>query len=337
MRLLVVLFLLPIVSTIVFILLIRYMSFKSITGALYSRIGDAYNYLSDGEVSYGKNYAVLRHSRPFILYRGTKTNVLISVFGNEPLSSNRKVYLQRRGWRTGLFGWAIGGLLGGSHYPGIDVTPVVSSTTTNQELSQSEMLAIKNDITRLLSESTSSQYPHQQTLCVHIPVASGDGYFRLVITTSPSSLSVAGIPSLVAASPVFRVGSIAFSSAHPRGASLLGLVPELLARSLFVAGKTAAYAAFYAAFPFLKVATWIPGPWKQWALQMLYNTAGGEERFQLQSRVDRMNQSLKKANDKLYKSVPFGAVGVRTAADLLKDDELGRQGFYLGADVLGTS
>jgi len=174
-------------------------------------------------------------------------------------------------------------------------------------------------------------------MIVHIPVSSGDGYFRLVITSSPSPLSVSGIPSLLATSPVFRVGSIAFSSAHPRGASLIGIIPELLVRTMFIAGKTAAFTLFYATFPFLKVATWMPGPLKQWAMRVLYQSAGGEERFGFQDRVEKMNQKMKKANDQLYKSVPFGAVGVRTAADMLRDDELGRQGFYLEPRVVQTS
>lgn len=134
---------------------------------------------------------------------------------------------------------------------------------------------------------------------VHIPVSSGDGYFRLILTTSPSTLSLAQLPSVITTSPTFRVGSISLASAHPRGATAIGLIPELLARSLFVAGKTAAYAAFYAAFPFLKVASWVPGPWKQWAVRVLYRSAGGEERFGLQERVESINLRVRRANDKV--------------------------------------
>jgi hypothetical protein len=130
-------------------------------------------------------------------------------------------------------------------------------------------------------------------------VSSGDGYFRLVITSSPSPLSVAGVPSLIATSPSFRIGSLSLSSAHPRGSTPLGLIPELLVRSLFIAGRTAAFALFYAAFPFLKIATWMPGPVKQWALSVLYRSAGGEERFGLRERVEGMNLRLKRANDKV--------------------------------------
>jgi len=106
---------------------------------------------------------------------------------------------------------------------------------------------------------------------------------------------------------------------------------------MFIAGKTAAFTLFYATFPLLKVATWMPGPLKQWAMRVLYQSAGGEERFGFQDRVEKMNQKMKKANDQLYKSVPLGAVGVRTAADMLRDDELGRQGFYLEPRVVQTS
>ena len=67
-------------------------------------------------------------------------------------------------------------------------------------------------------------------MIVHIPVSSGDGYFRLRITADNSRKTLA-------VSPVFRIGSISWASAHPQGASVLGLVPELLVRSSFVAAK----------------------------------------------------------------------------------------------------
>lgn len=70
-----------------------------------------------------------------------------------------------------------------------------------------------------------------QTLLVHIPVASGDGYFRLRVTTSNPNKTIA-------ASPVFRVGSLSWSSSHPQGATVAGIVPELLVRTAFVTAKT---------------------------------------------------------------------------------------------------
>jgi hypothetical protein len=57
---------------------------------------------SYGEIATGEHYSVLRHSRPFVLYRSTKTSVPISIFGNKPLPKKRRVFLQKRGFRTGL-------------------------------------------------------------------------------------------------------------------------------------------------------------------------------------------------------------------------------------------
>jgi len=57
---------------------------------------------SDAELEHGERYSVLRHSRPFVIYQGVKTNVAISVFGDQSLPSDRRVFLQRRGYRTAL-------------------------------------------------------------------------------------------------------------------------------------------------------------------------------------------------------------------------------------------
>lgn len=66
---------------------------------------------------------------------------------------------------------------------------------------------------------------------MHIPVSSGDGYFRLRVTSDNSRKTLA-------VSPVFRIGSISWASAHPQGASIIGLFPELLVRTSFIAART---------------------------------------------------------------------------------------------------
>jgi hypothetical protein len=53
------------------------------------------------------------------------------------------------------------------------------------------------------------------------------------------------IPSLIfkyiqlAVSPVFRVGSVTWASASPQGATLAGIVPELVVRSAFITANVA--------------------------------------------------------------------------------------------------
>jgi hypothetical protein len=178
---------------------------------------------------------------------------------------------------------------------GLEVTPATTASSTTLDRSQTKSLT--SDIIRLVPSSITETYPHHHTLIVHIPVQSGDGYFRIVVTTESKKQ--------LAHSPVFRVGSLTLASAHPRGATLLGLVPELVLRSLSVAAHTAAFAAFYTAFPFLKLASWMPGPWKQWALNVLYSRTGGEERWALRDRIDKANVRWKQANDKVRDMLPF--------------------------------
>ncbi|KAH7337972.1 hypothetical protein B0J17DRAFT_660262 [Rhizoctonia solani] len=274
---------------------------------------ETFKYLNEAQINYGA-YSVIRHTRPFVLYQGANTTVPISVFGPEPLPKDRRVFLQRRGYRTGLLGWTFGGWLGGSKLPGLDVTPAsVESWNRPKTLSSKHQTQIDKDISRLF-DPNSSPTPNSrllETLLVHIPVRSGDGYFQTI-----------------AESPVFRVGSLAWASAHPQGATPLGLVPEFGARSLFVSGQAAAWAAFYASFPFLKISQMVPGlgPWSQRMIQWAYASAGGDTKRQELDERFRVSETWRKANDRMYKELPFGAAGIRTAADLVVDDESGPGG-----------
>ncbi|CAE6436599.1 unnamed protein product [Rhizoctonia solani] len=265
---------------------------------------ETFKYLNEAEIKYG-TYSVLRHT--------------------QPLPKDRRVFLQRRGYRTGLLGWTFGGWLGGSKLPGLDVTPASSESWSRPTtLSSKQQTQIEKDTSRLFDPGSSpaaSKSRLLETLLVHIPVRSGDGYFRLRITSANGKKTLAE-------SPVFRVGSLAWASAHPQGATPLGLVPELGARSLFVTGQAAAWAAFYASFPFLKISQMIPGlgPWSQRMIQWAYSAAGGDTKRQELDERFRVSETLRKANDRIYKDVPFGAAGIRTAADLVTDDEAGPGG-----------
>ncbi|KAH7090046.1 hypothetical protein BKA62DRAFT_726279 [Auriculariales sp. MPI-PUGE-AT-0066] len=296
-------------------------SLRPVWNFVSSQVATTYNYITDAEVERGDKYTVLRHTRPFVIYQGVRTTVPITILGETPLPSDRRVFLQRRGYRTALFGWSVGGMLGGSHMPGIEVTPV-----TDQPIS-SISSSIMKDIARIC--------PHLnplQTLSIHIPVASGDGYFRFRVTKADGRTALA-------TSPVFRVGSISLSSAHPQGATLIGLAPEFVLRSVSLGATTAGYAAFYAAFPFLKLAQWTPGPWKTYAARALYTHALNPEQQQaIENNVARGRQSVDDARATAVKRIPFGAVGVRTDADIAKDDELGRAGVcYNHSDLAATA
>ncbi|KAG8761041.1 hypothetical protein FRC12_009462 [Ceratobasidium sp. 428] len=290
-------------------------------------IVETFKYLNEAEIRHGP-YSVIRHTRPFVLYQAANTMVPISVFGPQPLPNDRRVFLQRRGYRTGLLGWSFGGMLGGSKLPGIDVTPALSENWSRPTtLNSKQQAQIDKDVKRLFTppqstaESPLLESRLLETMLVHIPVRSGDGYFRLRVTSANGKKTIAE-------SPVFRVGSLTWASAHPQGATPLGLVPELGARSVFIAGKTAAWAGFYAAFPFLKISQFVPGlgTWSQRAIQWAYAAAGGDAKRQELDERFRVSDTWRRANDRMYKEVPFGAAGIRTAADLVADDEAGPGG-----------
>lgn len=90
-----------------------------------------------------------------------------------------------------------------------------------------------------------------------------------------------------------------------------------------------AYASFFAAFPFLKIAEYTPGPWRQYAIRALYTHAlTPSQQDQFTHNLVRGRDKIQSANESIYRKVPFGAVGVRTLADLQKDEEMGRGGIW---------
>ncbi|KAJ6479574.1 hypothetical protein C8R45DRAFT_353940 [Mycena sanguinolenta] len=291
---------------------------RAVGGAAVS----TFHALNDSESHYtpGAPYSTVRHTRPWVYYHGISTVVPISVLGRTALPSNRTITLQRRGWRTGLLGWEIGGWLGGAIGKELDVTPASSGHW--QTVDGKKRAQYDNEIQDFL-QSVSAPKDHRvlETAFVHIPVSAGDGYFRLLIKKSGK---------VVASTASFRVGSLSLSSAHPRGASVVTIIPEVVLKSASVTATTAAWASFYAAFPFMKAAQMLPGTssWGTWALNRAYKLAGGEqtaaelkERYKVEERRMRVEESV-------YRKVPFGSVGVRTAHDLQEDAKMGKGGVY---------
>ncbi|KAJ7696211.1 hypothetical protein B0H17DRAFT_1053931 [Mycena rosella] len=256
--------------------------------------------LNDAEPKYipGAAYSTVRHTRPWVYYQGTATVVPISILGRKPLPAERTIALQRRGWRTGLLGWTLGGWVGGTLGKDLDLRAFLDAPGA-----PAEHRALETDF-------------------VHIPVSAGDGYFRLIVKTAGGRV--------LAETASFRVGSLSLSSAHPRGASLVTVVPELVLKSGSVAASTAAWASFYAAFPFLKVAQMLPGThsWGNWALNRAYKLAGGEQTAAELKERYRVEERRMRAEESVYRTVPFGSVGVRTAYDLEEDAKMGKGGVY---------
>ncbi|KAJ6532889.1 hypothetical protein DFH09DRAFT_993526 [Mycena vulgaris] len=282
--------------------------------------------LNDAEPHYlpGASYSTVRHTRPWVYYQGTATVVPISILGHKPLPAERTISLQRRGWRTGLLGWTVGGWVGGTVSKEVDVTPASAGHWATVE---AKKRAQYDKEIRAFLDSVGAPKDHRalETDFVHIPVSAGDGYFRLLVKHSGR---------VIASTASFRVGSLSLSSAHPRGASVVTVVPELALKSGSVAANTAAWASFYAAFPFLKAAQMLPGTstWGTWALNRAYKLAGGEQTAAELKERYRVEERRMRAEESVYRTVPFGSVGVRTAYDLEEDAKMGKGGICFRRD-----
>ncbi|TFK31674.1 hypothetical protein BDQ12DRAFT_618491 [Crucibulum laeve] len=271
----------------------------------------------------GSPYATMRHTRPWVYYQGVSTVVPISILGRQALPDNRRIVLQKRGWRTGLLGWTIGGWLGGNLGKSVDVTPEIRGKW--QELEESRRLQYEKEANEYMASPAAPKgFKTLETHMIHIPVAVGDGYFRLIVYPSEKSRKP------LAETAPFRVGSLSLSSAQPRGASITTIVPELVLKSASVAGHTAAWGAFYTAFPFIKAAQMLPGTsnWGTWALNRAYKMAGGDDKQKELMERYKVEERRKKAEVSVYKNVPFGTLGVRTAYDLEEDAKRGKGGVY---------
>lgn len=258
--------------------------------------------LNDAEPHHtlGSPYSTIRHTRPWVYYQGVSTVVPISILGSKHISEERRISLQRRGWRTGLLGWTVGGWLGGTLGKEIDVTPQ-SQGTWNTDVDSKRRKQYDQEIDQFLNSTPTLPKNHRviETDFIHIPVFSGDGYFRLLVYPSASSHTA------IASTASFRVGSLSLSSAHPRGASIATLLPELILKSGSVVATTAAWTSFYAAFPLLKAAQIMPGTstWGNWAMNQAYKLAGGEETTEQLKEKYRVEERSRNAKESVYKNV----------------------------------
>lgn len=277
------------------------------------------SFLHGSEISVSSHYSTLRHSAPFVYYAGTDTKVTFSVFGDKALPNDRRIFLQKRGWLTGLFGWTFGSLIGGGMLPGREVTPETSLARVSPSIQKS----VKSFHDKCNDARADAHRP-LQTNIVHIPVVSGDGYFRLRVTTSDPY-------DTLSTTRVFRVGSASLSSASPRGADIITLPFESVFKTLQVTSITAGYAAFYSAFPFLKLAQYIPGGWQKSAIDTLWRWANGNDRkdeLLEKYQVNQRMESVQNWGDNVDKSLPWSKAGVRRREHFESDKKFGRGGEY---------
>lgn len=277
-------------------------------------------YWSASQINVTGKFSTLRHSAPLVYYAGVHTTVAFTIFGEKQLPQERRIFLQRRGWRTGLFGWTIGSLMGGSKLPGIEVTPDSKSASISADVRK----GIEDFHRHVTSAEAKKQVP-LQTDRVHIPVKSGDGYFRLRVTSEDSY-------DTIATTCVFRVASASMSSASPRGADIVTLPLELAFKTAQVASVTAAYTALFTALPFLKIAQLMPGTWQKRAINNLWGWADGEQKkddIMQRYDVDQKLQTVQGWGRNIDSSLPWSRAGVRRREHLQEDAKMGRGGdFY---------
>ena len=145
-----------------------------------------------------KHFSVLRHSHGFVLYRGSATNIAFTIFSDEPLPSDRSLWLQSKG-SSGKTGLRIG-TLGGKKNGWVDVTP--SQKIQADQLPVSDERAWQRDIKKFLDKAPKQIRHHQvrETTVVRIPCEVDDGYFRIVLCTNAGK-------KILCPSPVFRIAS----------------------------------------------------------------------------------------------------------------------------------
>lgn len=185
-----------------------------------------------------RHYSVLRHSLGQLYYRGPTTSVAITVFSDQPLSPDRKLWLQKRGF-SGKTGLAVGTL--GTRSAWIDVTSTISSPPDS--LPKADERAWQRDINKFLKKAKDIKHIRNhgpyETDIVRIPHVAEDGYFRIVLYDGRKVLCP---------SPVFRYASTSTDPGMLRGASLRSLPLELGIRIGAMVANNAANAAATGAF-----------------------------------------------------------------------------------------
>lgn len=199
-----------------------------------------------------KHYTILRHSHGLVYYKGPETSLAITIFSDRPLPSDRRLWLQVKGW-TGKAGMRAKAFFR-SNSSWINVTPEREVEADN--LDSRDERAWQRDIRKFMDRPKKVTLNHvcRETCVVRIPFEAIDGYFRVVMTTSDSR-------NVLCPSPTFRVASTSMSASSVKGASLSTLPIELAVKVAQFSGKVAAQHAGAAPLSAMKqqVVSAIPG------------------------------------------------------------------------------
>ncbi|KAI3337223.1 hypothetical protein HD806DRAFT_476017 [Xylariaceae sp. AK1471] len=178
-----------------------------------------------------KHNSILRHSSALVYYKGPSTNVIISVFGDTPLPSDRSFWLQRKGF-SGNIGMAASALMRTTSN-WIDVTPSVETLASS--VPEGDERAWQRDIKKFLKRASKdkrlSKHIIRETCVLRVPADAADGYLRIVMCTGQSS------KKSLCPSPTFRLASTSSDISVLRGASLTTLPLEVGLKAASVVGN----------------------------------------------------------------------------------------------------
>ncbi|RDW66601.1 hypothetical protein BP5796_09350 [Coleophoma crateriformis] len=240
-----------------------------------------------------KHFSILRHSYGLVFYQGTSTSVVISIFSDAPLQSDRTIWLQNKGW-SGKTGMGLRSLVGfnGSW---LNVTP--TTRVTSEQLKPTDERAWQRDIANFRKKAPKNirEYHRlRETIVVRIPVEAEDGYFRLVLCAD-------GRKKMLCPSPVFRILSASTNPSSIRGASLTTLPLEVGAKVV----TTIANAAIQARVGPIATAV------QNQAQQRMPAWLGNATTVYEASAADRVNSAVESVNDQynLIRDTSFNHIG----------------------------
>ncbi|KAJ2990293.1 hypothetical protein NUW58_g3023 [Xylaria curta] len=194
-------------------------------GSRWKAVVDETVYFAGGLISHPfestKHYSILRHSSALVYYKGPSTNVVISVFGDSTLPSDRSFWIQRKGF-SGNMGMAASALMRTTSN-WIDVTPSFEALASSapQDDERSWQRDIKKFLKKASKDKRLSKHAIRETCVLRIPAVAADGYLRIVMCTGESS------KKSLCPSPTFRLASTSSDVSVMRGASLATLPLEV--------------------------------------------------------------------------------------------------------------
>ena len=238
-------------------------------------------------VESNKHFSILRHSHGLVMFRGSSTNVAITIFSDQPLPADRTLWLQRKGW-SGKTGMRVG-TLGGKKDGWVDVTP--TQQVEADQLPQSDERAWQRDIKKFIEKAPKKIRDHliRETDVIRVPCEADDGYLRVVLCAGAGK-------KVLCPSPVFRVISLSTSSSSIRGASLLTLPIELGVKALTNTVMTAGANVVAPVTSVIQnqVSQYMPNSIVQGVGTTLYDMSGAQD------KIDNLNDQYEAARSAAY-------------------------------------